>query len=168
MLFESLKMQEEESIATYFLRVDEVVNSLKDSRENLDNKIVGPKILRLPPLRFDAKVSPIEEMAELDKLIIDKLYGIPTTYEMRTNAKASSKREMTFKVSKKGKDKSPASSDNSEEESDGEETHFVRKSKKSYGKFKGKLSLTCFNCGKKEHFASKYPYEKEEDNNYEN
>lgn len=95
----------------------------------MDDKVVVQKILRLLPLRFDAKVSAIEEMVELDKLTVDKLHGILTAYEMRTSVEASSKRETAFKVSKKGKEKSPESSDNSEEDSDGEESSFCEKIK---------------------------------------
>lgn len=43
----------------------------------------------------------------------------------------------------------------------------MRKLKKGSGKYKGKLSFKCFNCGKVGHFAAKCPYAKSEDNNYE-
>ena len=39
---------------------------------------------------------------------------------------------------------------------------FVRNIKNRYGKYKGKLPFNCFNCGKVRHFATKYPYEKNE------
>jgi hypothetical protein len=35
-------------------------------------------------MRYDAKISTIEDRLELDKLTIDQLYGIFTAYEMRT------------------------------------------------------------------------------------
>lgn len=154
-------MQEEQSIEAHLLKVDEVVNSLKGLGEKLEDKVVVPKILRSLPFRFDAKVLLIEEMSELDKLTVDKLHKILTTYEMRTSVEASSKREIAFKVLNKGNKKSLASSDS-------EEAYFARKSKKNSNKFKIKLSLNCFNCGKKGHFSSKCPNEKEDDSSYEN
>ncbi|XP_057847433.2 uncharacterized protein LOC131057276 [Cryptomeria japonica] len=153
MQFESLKMKEEESTVVYFLRVDEVVNALKDFAH------AAPKV--------DAKVSVVEEMSNLDRLTVDKLHGILTAYEMHTNVENSSKRETTFKASKKGKEKEQKSSKSSEEDSEDEDAHLVRKLKRGSGKFKGKLPLKCFNCGKIDHFASKSPYEKEEDNDDE-
>lgn len=167
MLFEDLKMREDENIAAYFLRVDEVVNSLKGLGETLEDKVVVPKISRSLPPRFDAKVSTIEEMEELDKLMVDKLHGISTAYEMRTNVEISSKKETTFKASKKGEEKEQKSSESSEEDIEDEAAHLVRKLKRGSGKYKGKLPLRCFNCGKIGHFASKCPYEIENDSNDE-
>ncbi|XP_059078039.1 uncharacterized protein LOC131876616 [Cryptomeria japonica] len=167
MLFESLKMRADEIIVAYFLRVDEVVNSLKGLGEKLDDKVVVPKILRSLPLRFYAKVPAIEEMVELGKLTVDKLHGILTAYEMWTNVESSSNKETTFKASKKGKEKEQKSRESSEEDFENETTHLVRKLKRGFGKYKGMLPLKCFNCGKIGHFASKYPYEKENDNDDE-
>ncbi|XP_057821105.2 uncharacterized protein LOC131033831 [Cryptomeria japonica] len=157
MLFEILKMQEDENIAAYFLRVDEVINSLKGLGEKLDDKVVVPKFLRSLSLKFDVKVSTIEEMVELDKLIVDKLHGILTPYEMRTNVDSSSKRETSFKASKKGKENEQKSSESLEEDFEDEATHLVRKLERGSGKYKGKLPLKWFNCGKIGHFASKFP-----------
>lgn len=95
-------MKEDENVAAYFLRVDEVVNSLKGLGESVDDKVVIQIFLRSLPLRFDAKISSAKEMADLDQMIIDKLHGILTAYEMRTNLEPS-KKETAFKASKKGK-----------------------------------------------------------------
>jgi uncharacterized lipoprotein YehR (DUF1307 family) len=38
--FEQLKMKEDEDIATYFLRVDEIVNSIKGLREEIKGLVV--------------------------------------------------------------------------------------------------------------------------------
>ena len=35
-------------------------------------------------MRYDAKISSIEDMFDLDTLIVDQLYRIFTAYEMRT------------------------------------------------------------------------------------
>eukprot|EP00253_Pinus_taeda_P032422 PITA_32422 len=45
--FESLKMDDEEDIASYFLRVAEVVNSLKGLEENIEESTIVQKVLRL-------------------------------------------------------------------------------------------------------------------------
>ena len=52
-------MDDEEGIALYFLRVAEVVNSLKGQRENIEERTIAQKIMRSLPDRFDSKVSAI-------------------------------------------------------------------------------------------------------------
>jgi hypothetical protein len=82
--FENMKMKEEENIVEYFHRVDEVVNSIRKAGEELTDKPIVQKILRSLPMRYDAKISTIEDRPELDKLTVDQLHGIFTAYEMRT------------------------------------------------------------------------------------
>ena len=82
--FESLKMKEEENIAEYFQRVDEIVNSIRALGEELKDKIIFQKVLRSLPMRYDAKVSTLKVQEDLDKLTIDELHGILIAYEMRT------------------------------------------------------------------------------------
>jgi hypothetical protein len=57
--------------------------------------------------------------------------------------------------------------ENCSEISDEQETNFISKLYKGYRKYKGKLPLKCFNCGKVGHFPSKYPYLKQLDSDYE-
>jgi hypothetical protein len=58
-------MNEKEDIATYFLRVDEVVNSIRGLGEELDESLVVQKVLRSLLLEYDTKVSAIEETRDL-------------------------------------------------------------------------------------------------------
>ncbi|KAH9319555.1 hypothetical protein KI387_021324, partial [Taxus chinensis] len=73
---------------------------------------------------------------DLDKLSMDELHGILTTYEMRTESNKPSKKEDAFKVSKKEKIKEPESNENSNNEEDEKEALFIRKLKKGSGKYK--------------------------------
>lgn len=57
------------------------------------------------PLRFNVKVSTIDEIKDLDKLTMDELHGIITRYEMRTEKENTSKSEAAFKASKRMKNK---------------------------------------------------------------
>ncbi|XP_057836135.2 uncharacterized protein LOC131046418 [Cryptomeria japonica] len=108
----------------------------KGLEEKVEESTIVKKKLRSLPLSFDAKVPAIEEMIELDKLTIDKLHGIVTTYEMMTNFDSSSKREATFKSLKKGKYREYVSSESSDEEFDSNEAHFMRRLKKGSSKYK--------------------------------
>jgi len=58
---------------------------MKGLCEKIEEVIIVHKVLRSLPSRLDAKVSAIEEMHELDKLTMERLHGILTTYEMRKN-----------------------------------------------------------------------------------
>ena len=82
--FEHLKMKYDEDIAAYFLRVDEIVNTMRGVGEKIKNSTMVQKILIYIPMRFDSKVLTLEEREYLDTLSVDELHGILTTYKMRT------------------------------------------------------------------------------------
>jgi hypothetical protein len=154
-------MKEEENIIEYLLRVDEIVNTIIGLGEELDEKIVVQKVLRSFPMRYDPKVSSLEDRENLDTLTMDELHGIITSYEMRTRQEKPSKGETAFKVSKGTKNHEHVSNEINSDKYDEEEANFIKKLKKGSGKYKGKLHFKCFNCGKIRHFASKCPYPKE-------
>ena len=83
-------------------------------------------------MRFDYKVSVLEERQDLDKLSMDELHGSLTSYGLRTKQEKPFRKEATFKVSKKTKKnnlKSKSYSSCSEDSDDEEEANFVRKMK---------------------------------------
>lgn len=71
--FEQLKMKEDQHIASYFLRVDEIVNTMRGLREKVKKIRFVQKILGSLPMRFDAKVSTLEEVKDLTTLSMDEL-----------------------------------------------------------------------------------------------
>jgi hypothetical protein len=156
--FKNLKMKEEENIVEYFHRVDEVVNSIRAAGEELEDKPIVKKVLRSLPLIYDSKLSSIEYRSDLDTLTVDQLRGIFTAYEMRIGNDKSSKRETTFKVSNVRQEQN--TKDYLSDIFDEETANFINKLKKGTRKYKGKIPLICFNCGKDGHFANKCPYPK--------
>jgi hypothetical protein len=151
--FEQLRMNEDENISKFFLRVDEMVNAMRGLGETIDDSLLVQKILRSLPERFNPKVSAIEEMSELKTLSLDQLLGTLTAYEMRISTDQNSSREASFKA-----EKSTGS------ELDEIEAKFVRRLKTGSGKYNGKLPFKCFNCGKVGHFANKCPHKGKEQN----
>jgi uncharacterized lipoprotein YehR (DUF1307 family) len=102
--FENLKMNEKEDIATYFLRVDEIVNSIIGLGEEIDESLVVQKMLRSLLLKYDAKVSAIEETRDLTKMTMDELHGSLIAYEMRTGTETDQpNNEAAFKAIMKTK-----------------------------------------------------------------
>jgi hypothetical protein len=73
------------------------------------------------------------------------------------------KRETTFKESKTNMRKDPKTNDELSYISDEETANFIKKLKKGTGKYKGKIPLICFNCGKAGHFSNKFPHPKKEE-----
>jgi hypothetical protein len=156
--FENLKIDEKEDIATYFLRVDEVVNAIRWLGEDLNESLVVQKVLRSLLLKYDAKVSAIEETMDLTKMTMDELHGSLIAYEMRTGTKSDQpNNEATFKAINKTKDK--------DNDLDEEITNFVRRFQKGIGRYKGKSPLKWFNCGRIWHIAKKSYYKKRSLNN---
>jgi hypothetical protein len=81
--FEQLKMKEDEDIVAYFLRVDEIVNAIIGLGEEIKESVIVQKVLRSLPMRFNPKISTLEERSDLDSISMDELHGIFTAYEMR-------------------------------------------------------------------------------------
>ena len=81
--FEHLMMMKDEDILDYFLWVDEIMNTMRGLGEQVENTPLSQKIFTYLPMRFDSKVSSLEERKDLDKLRMDESHGILTTYEMR-------------------------------------------------------------------------------------
>jgi hypothetical protein len=164
--FEQLKMKEDENIVAYFLRVDETVNVILGLGEEIKESIIFQKVLRSLPMRFDPKISSLEERVDLNSISMDELHGIFIAYEMRTKQENLDIKEASFKASKrskkKGKQKEKEHSSSSDVSEDDEEaTNFVRRLNKGTNDgYRGKLPLICFNCDGIGHFDNKCPHKK--------
>ena len=77
-------MKEEENIVEYILRVDGIVNSIRGIGGEIKEKEVVDKVLIILPMKYDSKVSTLEERDHLKLMIVDELHGIFTSYEMIT------------------------------------------------------------------------------------
>jgi hypothetical protein len=163
-------MKEYDNIAAYFLRVNETVNAIIGLGEEIKEYVIVQKVLRSLPMRFDPKISALEERVDLDLISMDELHGIFTTYEMRTEQENPDIKEASFKESKrskqKGKQKEKEHSSNSDiSEYDEEVANFVRRlNKGTNDKYRGKLPLICFNCDGIGHFSNKFPHKKNKRN----
>jgi hypothetical protein len=163
--FEQLKMKEDENIAAYFLRVDETVNAIIGLGEEIEESVIVQKVLRSLPMRFNPKISTLEERSDLNSISMDELHGIFTAYEMRTEQENPDVKEAAFKASKRSKKKKKEqeeySSNSDVSEDDEEVANFVKRlNKGTDGRYRGKLPLICFNCDGIGHFANKCPHKK--------
>jgi hypothetical protein len=133
--------------------------------EEIKESVIVQKVLRSLPMRFDPKISALEERSDLNSISMDELHGIFTAYEMRTEQENPDIKEAAFKASKKskqkGRQKEEHSSSSDVSEDDEEVANFVKRlNKGTDGRYRGKLPLICFNCDGIGHFANKCPYKK--------
>jgi hypothetical protein len=98
-------MKEDEDIVAYFLRVDETVNAIIGLGEEIEESVIVQKVLRSLPMRFNPKISALEERSDLNSIRMDELHGIFTAYEMRTEQENPDVKEAAFKASKRSKQK---------------------------------------------------------------
>eukprot|EP00253_Pinus_taeda_P010855 PITA_10855 len=145
--YETLKMHSNESIANYFLRIDEIVNCMRNLGEEIKEVVLVEKVLRSLYTKFESKVSAIEEKEDLQKITMTHLHRILTAFEMRKGG-PSDMREAAFKVSTNGKEKLSESGYISEEEY---EVNFLKNLERVSGRFKDKLPFKCFSCGRVGH-----------------
>jgi hypothetical protein len=163
--FKQLDMKEDENIVAYFLGVDETINAIIGLREEIKESVIVQKVLRSLPLIFDPKISTLEERSDLNSISMDELHGIFTTYEISIEHENPDIKEATFKASKKpnqkGRQTKEHSNNNDVSEDDKEVANFVKRlNKGTDGRYRGKLSLICFNCDGIGQFANKCPYKK--------
>jgi hypothetical protein len=59
------------------------VNTIRGLGEKIENLVIVQNIPRSLPMRFDPKISALEETQDLATLSMDELHGILTTCEMR-------------------------------------------------------------------------------------
>jgi hypothetical protein len=60
------------------------VNAIIGLGEEIEESVIVQKVLRSLPMRFNPKISSLEEISDLNSISMDKLHEIFTAYEMRT------------------------------------------------------------------------------------
>jgi hypothetical protein len=73
--------------------------------EEIQESVIVQKVLRSLPMRFDPKISTLEERVDLNSVIMDELHGIFIAYEMRTEQENLDVKKTSFKESKRSKKK---------------------------------------------------------------
>jgi hypothetical protein len=64
-------MKEDDNIAACFLQVDETVNAIIGLGEEIKESVIVQKVLRSLPMRFDPKISSLEERSYINSISMD-------------------------------------------------------------------------------------------------
>jgi hypothetical protein len=95
--FENLKMKDNESVNTFMTQVMSVVNRLRKYGDDVGNKRVTKKVLRILPRKFEPIVVPIEEFKDLSLMQIDELTRSLVSHESRISRTEERSMEHAFK-----------------------------------------------------------------------
>jgi hypothetical protein len=133
--------------------------------EEIKESVIVQKVLRSLPMRFDPKISALEERSNLNSISMDEVHGIFTAYEMRTEQENTDIKEAAFRASKNSKQKEMKKEEHSSSsdisENDEEVANFVKRlNKATNGGYRGKLPLIFSNCDGIGHFVNKFLYKK--------
>lgn len=91
-------MEEGEDIASYFEKVDNIVNKIRELRGTLSDEDVINKNLMTLLLSYSDKISTIEEIYDPKKFTREQLFGILTAFEVRKFGKDKDNLETMFKA----------------------------------------------------------------------
>ncbi|XP_015084112.1 uncharacterized protein LOC107027463 [Solanum pennellii] len=102
--FESLNLQEDETISKYADRISLIVNNIRLFGEEFTNKRIVEKVLVTLPERFEYNISSLEESKDLSKLSLGELMSVLQAQEQRRTMRREKFIERALSVQKqKGK-----------------------------------------------------------------
>jgi hypothetical protein len=141
------------------------MNAIIGLGEEIEESVIVQKVLRSLPMRFNSKISTLEEISDLNSIRMDELHGIFTAYEMRPEQENLDAKEEAFKEPKRSKKNKKEQEEyrrsNDILKDDEEVANFVKiLNKGTNGRYIGKLPLICFNFDGIGHFANKCSHKK--------
>ena len=106
-------MKEDESFDEFYAKLKDIVNLAFNLGETILEPKIVRKVLRSLPERFYAKITAIEELKDIDKIILTELVGNLQTYKLGLTriGKSGRSKSMTLKVKSNDTDKSPDDED---------------------------------------------------------
>ncbi|XP_047179813.1 uncharacterized protein LOC124846575 [Vigna umbellata] len=102
--FEILVMDESETVAEYFDKVQELVNKMRVCKDGISDEYIGDKILRTLSSRFDNVVVAIEETRRKETMEIEELLNSLEAHEFRINERRQCQEQALQKLGHYAKD----------------------------------------------------------------
>ena len=142
--FETLEMKAGEEVVSYFARVMETANDMRNCGETMDDVKIVEKILRSLTENFNFVVCSIEESKDIDQLTVDELQASLQIHEGKVTEKKSE--EQVLQV------------ENEPRNARGRGRWNQQRGRSSYrGRGRGRSfvnrsAINCFKCGKQGHY----------------
>lgn len=86
-------MEEGQDIVSYFEKVDTTLNEIRELRGTLSDEDVIDKILMTLPVRYNYKISEIEETYNPKKFTKEQLFGTLTAFEGNSERTKTSQKQ---------------------------------------------------------------------------
>ena len=141
-------MEEDESFDKFYAKLKDIVNSTFNLGETIPELKIVRKVLRSLPERFYAKITPIEESKDIDKIPSAKPVENLQTYELGLTKirKSSSGKSMALK----------AKSSDTDESSDDEDSKMKSDITRQFKKFMKNANAKGFNKDRKQSASSQF------------
>lgn len=139
--FETLEMKIREGVATYFARVMETTNDMRNCGENIDDVKIVEKILRSLTENFNFVVCSIEESKDIDSITVDELQASLQIHESKVIERKSEEQVLQVQNEQRG--------------ARGRGNWRGRGSYRGRGRgrsFVNRYAINCFKCGKQGHY----------------
>ncbi|KAL1212255.1 hypothetical protein V5N11_029751 [Cardamine amara subsp. amara] len=96
--FETLVMNEKETIQEYLARVSTIVSQMRSYGDSLSNETIVSKVLRTLTPKFEYVIPAIMEANDLSKYTFDELMSLLLSHEDRLGKKLEKSEEKAFQV----------------------------------------------------------------------
>ena len=108
MSFKEIKMEEDESFNEFYVKLKDIMNLAFNLGETISEPKIVRKMLRSLPERFHAKITAIEELKDIFKILLTELVGNLQTYELGLTriGKSSKSKSMALKAKSSDTDES--------------------------------------------------------------
>ena len=97
-------MEEDELFDGFYAKLKDIVNLTFNLGETIPKSKIVRKVLRSLPERFHAKITAIEELKDIDKILLTELVGNLQTYELGLTMIGKSSKEKSMALKAKSSD----------------------------------------------------------------
>ena len=97
-------MEEDELFDGFYAKLKDIVNLTFNLGETIPESKIVRKVLRSLPERFHAKITAIEELKDIDKILLTELVGNLQTYELGLTMIGKSSKEKSMALKAKSSD----------------------------------------------------------------
>ena len=106
-------MEEDESFNKFYAKLKDIVNSAFNFGEAIPKPKIMRKVLRSLPERFQAKITAIKELKDIDKIPLTELVGNLQTYKLGLSriGKSSKSKSKSMALKAKSSDTDESSDD---------------------------------------------------------